>query len=71
MGKLVTTLALTNDLMKSLVINFSNEKQNLPMKIFADGKRKLFRKHHNITMQTGEDQIIDIGNVIILRNILF
>ena len=40
MGKLVTTLALTNDLMKSLVIkDLSNEKQkSLPMKIFAENK---------------------------------
>lgn len=73
MGKLVTTLALTNDLMKSLVIkDLSNEKQkSLPMKIFADGKESYFEKETiNITIKpTGEDQIIDIGNVIILRNI--
>jgi PAS domain S-box-containing protein len=73
MGKLVTTLALTNDLMKSLVIkDLSSEKQkSLPMKIFADGKESYFEKETiNITIKpTGEDQIIDIGNVIILRNI--
>ena len=73
MGKLVTTLALTNDLMKTLVIkDLSNEKQkSLPMKIFADGKESYFEKETiNITIKpTGEDQIIDIGNVIILRNI--
>ncbi|OUD35199.1 ATP-binding protein [Flavobacterium sp. FPG59] len=73
MGKLVTTLALTNDLMKSLVIkDLSDEKQkSLPMKIFADGKESYFEKETvNITIKpTGEDQIIDIGNVIILRNI--
>lgn len=73
MGKLVTTLALTNDLMKSLVIkDLSNEKQkSLPMKIFADGKESYFEKETiNITIKpTGEDQTIDIGNVIILRNI--
>ena len=72
-GKLATTLALTNDLMKSLVINdLSNEKQkSLPMKIFADGKESYFEKETvNITIKpTGEDQTIDIGNVIILRNI--
>ncbi len=72
-GKLVTTLALTNDLMKTLVIkDLSNEKQkSLPMKIFADGKESYFEKETiNITIKpTGEDQIIDIGNVIILRNI--
>lgn len=73
MSKLVTTLALTNDLMKSLVIKeLSDEKQkSLPMKIFADGKESYFEKETiNITIKpTGEDQIIDIGNVIILRNI--
>ena len=73
MGKLVTTLALTNDLMKTLVIkDLSNEKQkSLPMKIFADGKESYFEKETiNITIKpTGEDQTIDIGNVIILRNI--
>ena len=73
MGKLVTTLALTNDLMKSLVIkDLSNEKQKShPMKIFADGKESYFEKETiNITIKpTGEDQTIDIGNVIILRNI--
>ncbi len=73
MGKLLTTLALTNDLMKSLVIkDLSDEKQkSLPMKIFADGKESYFEKETiNITIKpTGEDQIIDIGNVIILRNI--
>ncbi|MFH6971942.1 HAMP domain-containing sensor histidine kinase [Flavobacterium petrolei] len=74
-GKLATTLALTNDLMKSLIINdLSNEKQkSLPLKIFADGKESYFEKETiNITIKpTGEDQIIDIGNVIILRNITF
>jgi PAS domain S-box-containing protein len=72
-GKLATALALTNDLMKSLVIKeLSDEKQkSLPMKIFADGKESYFEKETiNITIKpTGEDQIIDIGNVIILRNI--
>ena len=72
-GKLVTTLALTNDLMKSLLINdLSNEiKKSLPMKIFADGKESYFEKETvNITIKpTGEDQTIDIGDVIILRNI--
>lgn len=72
-GKLATTLALTNDLMKSLIINdFQNDnKKALPMKIFADGKESYFEKETvNITIKpTGEDQTIDIGDVIILRNI--
>jgi PAS domain S-box-containing protein len=76
-GKTAATLALTNDLMKSLIVknlesdaNFKGRK-NLPMKIFADGKESYFEKENvNITIQpTGEDQTIDIGDVIILRNI--
>jgi PAS domain S-box-containing protein len=72
-GKLATTLALTNDLMKSLIVSdFQNDsKKVLPMKIFADGKESYFEKEIvNITIKpTGEDQTIDIGDVIILRNI--
>jgi PAS domain S-box-containing protein len=72
-GKLATTLALTNDLMKSLIVSdFQNDnKKALPMKIFADGKESYFEKEIvNITIKpTGEDKTIDIGNVIILRNI--
>lgn len=72
-GKLIATLALTNDLMKSLIVSdFQNESRKvLPMKIFADGKESYFEKEIvNITIKpTGEDQTIDIGNVIILRNI--
>ncbi|TRX35004.1 cell wall metabolism sensor histidine kinase WalK [Flavobacterium sp. ZT3R18] len=76
-GKTATTLALTNDLMKSLIVkNLKNESQmlgqkTLPMKIFADGKESYFEKENvNITIQpTGEDDTIDIGDVIILRNI--
>lgn len=72
-GKLATTLALTNDLMKSLIINnLKSEKQReLPLSIFADGKESYFEKETvNITIKPiGEDQNIDIGDVIILRNI--
>ena len=72
-GKLATTLALTNDLIRSLIANdLANDKQKaLPMKIFADGKESYFEKQSvNITIQpTGEDRTIDIGDVIILRNI--
>jgi PAS domain S-box-containing protein len=72
-GKLATTLALTNDLMKSLIVSdFQNDnKKALPMKIFADGKESYFEKEIvNITIKpTGEDKTSDIGNVIILRNI--
>jgi len=72
-GKIATTLALTNDLMKSLIVKeLENENQKPPpMKIFADGKESYFEKETvNITIKpTGEDKTIDIGDVIILRNI--
>lgn len=76
-GKLASALALTNDLMKSLIVNnasnnFEISGQKLPpMKIFADGKESYFEKETvTITIKpTGEDQTIIIGDVIILRNI--
>ena len=70
-GQLASTLALKNDLMKSLIINELESPKAHPMKIFADGKESYFEKENvNITIKpTGEDQLIDIGNVIILRNI--
>jgi PAS domain S-box-containing protein len=70
-GQLATTLALKNDLMKSLIINELESPKAHPMKIFADGKESYFEKENiNITIKpTGEEQSIDIGNVIILRNI--
>jgi PAS domain S-box-containing protein len=72
-GKSASTLALTNDLMKSLIINElqSSNQKSLPMNIFADGKESYFEKESvTITIKpTGEDQQIAIGNVIILRNI--
>lgn len=72
-GKLASTLALTNDLMRTLIVNdLSNEYQkSLPMKIFADGKESYFEKETvAITIKpTGEDETIGIGDVIILRNI--
>ncbi len=76
-GKLASSLALTNDLMRSLIIkelesDIKNPRQqSLPMKIFADGKESYFEKETvAITIQsTGEDQTTTIGDVIILRNI--
>lgn len=71
-GQLATTLALKNDLMKSLIINeLESPKAAHPMKIYADGKESYFEKENvNITIKpTGEEQLITIGNVIILRNI--
>ncbi|MGO4770442.1 ATP-binding protein [Flavobacterium sp. W22_SRS_FK3] len=72
-GKFSTTLALSNDLMRSLLLKDlvpeSNKKQ--PMKIFANEKESYFDKETiNITITpTGEEKEINIGDVIILRNI--
>ncbi len=70
-GQLASTLALKNDLMRSLIINELESPKSHPMKIFADGKESYFEKENvTITIKpTGEDQLIEIGNVIILRNI--
>ncbi len=72
-GKPAFLLALTNDLLKSLITDdLSSEHQKaLPLKIFADGKESYFEKETlTITIKpTGEDQTITIGDVIILRNI--
>ncbi|KIO52760.1 HAMP domain-containing sensor histidine kinase [Flavobacterium hibernum] len=72
-GKSASTLALSNDLIRSLILkevaNDSQKKQ--PMKIFANGKESYFDKETiNITITpTGEEKEINIGDVIILRNI--
>ena len=72
-GQLATTLALTNDLLKSLIVSsFQDDKQKMQsMKIFADGIESYFEKEViNINVKpTGEDAAINIGDVIILRNI--
>jgi PAS domain S-box-containing protein len=70
-GKESATLALTNDLMQTLLLNKSDVTKANTMKIFADAKESYFEKEIvNITITpTGEDKTIDIGNVIILRNI--
>lgn len=70
-GKPATSLALINDLVKSLIVPESEAGKAPPLKIFADGKESYFEKEIvNITIKpTGEDQTINIGDVIILRNI--
>ena len=70
-GKSASALALKNDLLKSLIINELESGKPHPMKIYADSKESYFEKETvNITITpTGEDRTIDIGNVIILRNI--
>lgn len=70
-GKSAATLAMTNDLMKSLIINQLESEKAHPMKIYADGKESYFEKEIvDITITpTGEEESISIGEVIILRNI--
>lgn len=70
-GKEMTTLAIRNDLMKSLIVNELESDKPHPMKIYADGKESYFEKETvNITIQpTGETETINVGDVIILRNI--
>ena len=70
-GQLSTTLAIKNDLIKSLIIDDLQKIKSQPMKIYADGKESYFEKEIvNITIKpTGEAKSIEIGNVIILRNI--
>lgn len=69
--KSASTLALKNDLMKSLIDKVEPNSTAHPIKIFSEGKESYFEKEIvNITITpTGEDQSINIGNVIILRNI--
>ncbi len=70
-GKSALKLALENDLIRTLLNNKTSLQKTTPIKIFADGKESYFEKETvNITITpTGEDKTIDIGNVIILRNI--
>ena len=72
-GKSASNLALLNDLMRSLIskeLDADSQKKK-PMKIFANGKESYFDKETiNITITpTGEEKEINIGDVIILRNI--
>ncbi|MCD0470618.1 ATP-binding protein [Flavobacterium sp. JAS] len=72
-GKSASTLALSNDLIRSLILKelASDSQKKQPMKIFAHGKESYFDKETiNITITpTGEEKEINIGDVIILRNI--
>ncbi len=70
-GKSATSMAVTNDLLKSLIINQLESEKPHPLKIYSDGKESYFEKETvNITITpTGEEQPISIGEVIILRNI--
>jgi PAS domain S-box-containing protein len=70
-GKSALKLALENDLIRTLLNTKNNSQKSAPIKIFADGKESYFETETvNITITpTGEDKTIDIGDVIILRNI--
>jgi len=72
-GKPAPDLALSNDLMRSLILKEldSDSQKKKPLKIFANGKESYFDKETiNITITpTGEEKAINIGDVIILRNI--
>lgn len=72
-GKSASTLALSNDLIRSLILKeiATDSQKKQPMKIFAHGKESYFDKETiNITITpTGEEKEINIGDVIILRNI--
>ena len=72
-GKSASTLALSNDLIRSLILKelATDSQKRQPMKIFAHGKESYFDKETiNITITpTGEEKEINSGDVIILRNI--
>ncbi|WP_264536521.1 cell wall metabolism sensor histidine kinase WalK [Flavobacterium sp. N1736] len=72
-GKSASTLALSNDLMRSLILKelTTDSQKKKTLKIFANGKESYFDKEIlNITITpTGEEKEINIGDVIILRNI--
>ena len=72
-GKSASALALSNDLIRSLILKEPSPdlQKKQPLKIFANGKESYFDKEIlNITITpTGEEKEINIGDVIILRNI--
>lgn len=75
LGKTAQDIALTHDLMrmliKDLVAETQPEKEKGPLKIFAHGKESYFEKEiiHIRIVPTGEHTKLDIGDVIILRNV--
>ncbi len=75
LGKLAQDIAVTNDLMRLLIKDIMTgetpKETKVPLKIFANGKESYFEKEVipiRIT-PTGESEKIDIGDVIILRNV--
>lgn len=73
-GKLAQDIAVTNDLMRSLIQGLLTSKENKsekPLKIFTDNKESYFEKEIisiSIT-PTGEKELKHIGYFIVLRNI--
>lgn len=70
-GQNIHQIASQNDLLRNLLDTQKQSPNAQPLKIFADGKESFFEKEIiNITITpTGETNSIEIGNVIILRNI--
>lgn len=70
-GQPAAQVALRNDLLKSLIVNELESPKAHPMKIYANGKESYFeRENVDISIvPTGEEQSVEIGNFIILRNI--
>lgn len=72
-GEKAANIAVSNDLIRSMILkeSYTESQKNKPLKIFANGKESYFEKETiAITIiPTGEENPIDIGNVIILRNI--
>lgn len=75
LGRAAQDIAVTNDLMRLLIKDLITGEQGsgdqVPIKIYANGKESFFEKEIiqiRIT-PTGESTKIDIGDVIILRNV--
>ncbi|PAM95619.1 PAS domain-containing sensor histidine kinase [Flavobacterium sp. IR1] len=70
-AKPASELSLSNDLIRSLTLKEPDLPKKQTLKIFANGKESYFDKETiNITITpTGEETAINIGDVIILRNI--
>lgn len=73
-GKKIQDIAVTNDLIRSLIHELFSDVQNkinVPVKIYANNKESYFEKQMipiNI-IPTGEETEKKIGNVIVLKNI--
>lgn len=71
-GKTASEIAVNNDLLRELLRNAgSDEKSDVPMKIFADNKESYFEQEiiPISIIPTGENVKKDAGIVILLRNI--